>query len=289
MYHEIKKIVSGGKEIEIGLRENPGKDTLVLIHGFNDSKETFVFLLEALSEDFSILAMDFRGHGGSEWKEDGIYHLSEYLLDIQSTIYGIQGSFHLLAHSMGAGISARFAGLYPERIKSLVCLEGFSGIQPLNQEKIRIRNWLDVMGGKSVKKDLQRRKMSLEEAEKKLSFLYSHLSRDKISILTKGLVKAMPGGGVSWKNDPRLKLSPPIPFPPDLSRELWKSIKSPVLVLFGEKSHLKPNSLDEILSHFQNLSFKEIPGASHNMHHDNPDTCIEILGEFYRNHFGLMR
>lgn len=289
MYYEIKKILSAGKEIEIGLKPNPGKEYLLLLHGFNDTKETFTFLMESLSRNFSVVGMDFRGHGGSEWKQDGIYNFSEYLLDIQNTSMEIPGPFHLLAHSMGAGISARYAGLYPEKIRSLVCLEGFSGIQPAHLEKTKIRNWLDSMGGKSIKKEISRRKMSMEEAEKKLSFVYSNLPPEKISRLTRGLVKSIPGGGVTWKNDPRLKQAAPIPFPPELSRELWQSITCPVLIIFGGNSHLRPRSLDEILSHFRNLTYREIPNSTHNMHHDNPEACLEIINEFYGHHFGFMR
>lgn len=42
---------------------------------------------------------------------------------------------------MGGGIGARFAGIYPEKILSLVCLEGFMSIQNPEFEKKRLKAW----------------------------------------------------------------------------------------------------------------------------------------------------
>ncbi|NBU98634.1 MAG: alpha/beta hydrolase, partial [Spirochaetia bacterium] len=226
---------------------------------------------------------DFRGHGGSDWNEDGIYHSAEHLLDLQNVVYSIlPENFYIIAHSMGAGIAARYTGLFPEKIKGLVCLEGFSGLQTNSLEKSRLRNWMDSMAKKTGKKETIRRKISKEEAAKKLSYIYPYLSMDKIVILAEGLTKSMIGGDVTWKNDPRLKVTSPIPFPPELSRELWRSITCPVLMIYGEKTHLKPDNLEEIKSHFKNLSYKEIIASSHNMHHDNPEECLHLIKEFFK-------
>lgn len=290
MYYEIIKVKSLGRQIEVGMRPDKEKEPILLLHGFNDTKETFIFLLDFLSKYFSVYALDFRGHGNSEWNEDGLYNPSEYFLDIDSVVRAFfHDRFHILAHSMGAALCARYAGLFPERIKSMVCLEGFSGIQPMEFEKNRIRNWIETMSSKSGKTDISRRMMTQEEAIKKLGHIYNFLPIEKIKELVKGLTRPFPGGGVVWKNDPRLKFSPPLPFPPALSRELWKSILCPALIIYGEKTHLRPQNLDEILSHFNNVEFKEIAGSTHNLHHDNPDGCIKLIDKFYSNHFGFIK
>ncbi len=282
MYYEISKILSHGRNIEIGMSEKHHTNTLLLLHGFNDTKETYTFLYEDLKKNFNIISFDFRGHGGSDWNEDGIYHPAEYLLDLQNVINSmLPEKFYILAHSMGAGIAARYTGLFPEKIKGLICLEGFSGLQTNSLEKNRLRNWLDGMAKKTGKKETIRRKISLEEAINKLSIVYSHLSREKIIKLADGLTKSMIGGDVTWKNDPRLKATSPIPFPPELSRELWRSITCPVLMIYGEKTHLKPDNLEEIKSHFKHLTYREISGSSHNMHHDNPDICYQLINDFF--------
>jgi pimeloyl-ACP methyl ester carboxylesterase len=283
MYYELSKILSHGRNIEIGMSEKKHPQTILLLHGFNDTKETYIFIHEKLKENFNLVSFDFRGHGGSDWNEDGIYHPAENLLDLQNVINSLLPErFYIIAHSMGAGIAARYTGLFPEKIKGLVCLEGFSGLQTNSLEKSRLRNWLDGMAKKTGKKETIRRKISKEEAIKKLSYVYSHLSMEKIVLLAEGLTKSMIGGDVTWKNDPRLKVTSPIPFPPELSRELWRSITCPVLMIYGEKTHLKPDNLEEIKSHFKNLTYKEISGSSHNMHHDSPEECMLIINDFFK-------
>ena len=290
MYYEYKKIKSHFSEIEVGISINPGRDTLLLLHGFNDSKETFVFLNDFLSREFSLIGMDFRGHGGSDWNSNGLYYPSDNLLDLHTvTSQLLPPQFFIIAHSMGAGIAARYCGLFPERVKGLICLEGFSGLQKESFERERIRTWLENMTKKTGKKEVSRRKMTEEDATQKLANIYNHLSPEKIKKILPGLIRPYPGGGVVWKNDPRLKSISPIPFPSGLSRELWKNILCPTLMIYGGNSHLKANNIEEIKSHFKNLSYREIPESTHNMHHDNPGACIELMREFFSNHFGLMR
>ena len=37
------------------------------------------------------------------------------------------GKFSIIGHSMGAELGAQLAGLYPDRVTALVCLDGFCG------------------------------------------------------------------------------------------------------------------------------------------------------------------
>jgi pimeloyl-ACP methyl ester carboxylesterase len=281
MYYENYKINSFGKQIEVGKHFQNKRETILLLHGFNDTKETFVFLKEFLKEHFNFLGFDFRGHGGSDWNEDGLYHSAENLLDLQTVVNTeLPERFWILAHSMGAGIASRYTGIFPEKVKGLLCLEGFSGLQTQSVERSRIRNWMEGMAKKTGKKDTIRRKMAPEEALQKLTTIFSFLPKEKVEVLMENLTKPIVGGGLVWKNDPRLKVSFPIPFPPELSRELWRNIECPTLMIYGEKTHLKPNNLEEIKTHFKKLTYKEILGSSHNMHHDNPKECISIIKSF---------
>ena len=261
------------------------------MHGFNDNKETFVFLEEFLSQRFNIYSFDFRGHGDSDWKKDSLYNYAENLIDVQNIIDRyFQKPIFLLGHSMGAGIAARYTGLFPEKIKLLVCLEGFSGLQPQEVERKRMREWLTTTSRRnerSTSNASERKKnMTLEEAKNKLSLIYGKLSRDRIEALIHGLVRQTEDGFYKWKNDPNLKTSSPIPFPPELSRKLWSEITSPVLIFFGRQTHIRPKNLEEILSHFKNVELHEVEHAGHNMHHDKPEVLIEVMDEFFKKNGG---
>ncbi len=273
------------------ITNNQKQESILLLHGFNDNKETFVFLEEFLSQKFNIYSFDFRGHGDSDWKKDSLYNYSENLIDVQNIIDRyFQKPIFLLGHSMGAGIAARYTGLFPEKIKLLVCLEGFSGLQPQEVERKRMREWLTTTSRRnerSTSNASERKKnMTLEEAKNKLSLIYGKLSRDRIEALIHGLVRQTEDGFYKWKNDPNLKTSSPIPFPPELSRKLWSEITSPVLIFFGRQTHIRPKNLEEILSHFKNVELHEVEHAGHNMHHDKPEVLIEVMDEFFKKNGG---
>lgn len=283
---KIETFSSIGHSLSLKIRENGKKDSILLLHGFNDSKDTFIFLEEFLSEHFNLIAFDFRGHGDSEWKKDGFYSYAENIADINNVIdHYSRDPLFILGHSMGGGLAARYTGLFPEKIKGLICLEGFSGLQSQDRERTRIREWLDTLqkrNSRPIKERESRKGMTLEDAKFKLSMIYNKLSPDKIERLLPGLVKETEKG-FAWKNDPTLKISSPIPFPPLLSRNLWEQITCPTLIIYGEDSHLMPGNLEEVLGHFKNHTYYEIPNAGHNMHHDNPERVIELIGEYIRS------
>jgi pimeloyl-ACP methyl ester carboxylesterase len=283
-YYEI--IPSLGHNISVKITDNQKSESILLLHGFNDNKETFVFLEEFLSKRFNLYSFDFRGHGDSDWKKDSLYNYSENLIDVQNIIdHYFQKPIFLLGHSMGAGMAARYTGLFPEKIKLLVCLEGFSGLQPQEVERKRLREWLTTTSRRNERATTtpseRKKNMTLEEAKNKLSLIYGKLSRDKIDALIHGLVRKTDDENYKWKNDPNLKTSSPIPFPPELSRKLWNEITSPVLIFFGRQTHIRPKNLEEILSHFKNVELHEVEHAGHNMHHDKPEVLIEIMEDFF--------
>ena len=280
-----------GHNLSVKITNNNKEENILLLHGFNDNKETFVFLEEFLSKRFNIYSFDFRGHGDSDWKKDSLYNYSENLIDVQNVIeHYFKKPIYLLGHSMGGGMAARYAGLFPEKIKLLVCLEGFSGLQPQEVERNRLREWLMTTSrrnGRTTTNPAERKKnMTFEEAKNKLSLIYGKLPKEKIDFLIPGLVRQTEDGFYKWKNDPNLKTSSPIPFPPELSRKLWSEITSPVLIFLGRQTHIRPKNLEEILSHFKNVELHEVEHAGHNMHHDKPEFLIEIMDEFFKKNGG---
>jgi pimeloyl-ACP methyl ester carboxylesterase len=261
------------------------KPKLLMIHGFNDTKETFSFLEEYLSNYFHCISFDLRGHGDSAWNQ-GHYHSADYLIDIHIVTEELCSEpFYILGHSMGAGLGTRYAGLFPEKIKGLICLEGFSGLQSAEKEIENIKKWLSTMVRIKDKKEVLQKTMTFDELIHKVKYSYPPMPEDKLFHLALSLSNINSDGKYSWKNDSKIKNTSPIPFPPNLSRELWKRIQCPVLMIYGSKTHLMPNNMDEIKSHFQNLSYFVIENSGHNMHMDNPLKTIELIENFLRSQF----
>ncbi|TGJ98568.1 alpha/beta hydrolase [Leptospira langatensis] len=274
---------SGGYRLAYAKRDNGKGRALLLLHGFMDSSQTFLFQEEFLSEYFDLYRFDYRGHGDSEWLREGFYHFMLPLVDTRSFITQfLPEKFHILGHSMGGGLGSRIAGLYPDRVESLVALEGFSSIPDPERERRRFRSWLDSWEISLAGKDRKRQKnfRSVAEAAARLAPMYPRLPEDRLLKITETLTKPSEDGFM-WKSDPSYKNGPPVFLSPQFTRHLWESISCPVLVIYGKKTHLALDDSGEVFSHIKNLKYTEIEDAGHNMHHDRPEAVNELLREFY--------
>lgn len=93
---------------------------LVLLHGIGSAARSFTEQFEGLTDRYRVIAWDAPGYGassclGAEWPSAGDYAavLAGFLdaLEIRSC--------HLLGHSLGSLMAARFAADYPDRVVSL--------------------------------------------------------------------------------------------------------------------------------------------------------------------------
>src|SRR5882724_9017285 len=85
----------------------PTGSPVVLLHGFLDCGATWQFLVDCLPEDWSCVAPDWRGFGGTEWAPGG-YWFPDYLADLEVLLETLapRGRARVIGHSMGANITA---------------------------------------------------------------------------------------------------------------------------------------------------------------------------------------
>ena len=58
---------------------------VVLLHGCQDTGDTFQFLVDEFERDWPLAALDWRGFGRSDWAPDG-YWFPEYLADLDALL-----------------------------------------------------------------------------------------------------------------------------------------------------------------------------------------------------------
>src|SRR5260221_338038 len=104
------------------------------------------------SAGFRVLAPDLRGFGASSSAPAGAYyHFPDYIADIAAL--APNGPLRVVGHSMGGTAATLFSGAHPERVRSLVLIEGVG--PPDNPPEIapdRMRRWLDQLGTPRVEK-----------------------------------------------------------------------------------------------------------------------------------------
>jgi 3-oxoadipate enol-lactonase len=93
---------------------------VVLLHPLALSGELWCPLAGALADEFEVLALDMRGHGGSGW--DGrAFSVEDMTLDVAEVLDVLElPAVGMLGMSMGGSVAVTFAGLFPERVGSLV-------------------------------------------------------------------------------------------------------------------------------------------------------------------------
>ena len=104
-----------GRRIAARCWHDPALPPLLALHGWQDNAATFDRLAPLLP-GHHIVAMDFAGHGLSDWRAEGMrYHTLDHVDDVLSVVeqLGWQ-TFRLLGHSMGAGIGVLLAGALPK-------------------------------------------------------------------------------------------------------------------------------------------------------------------------------
>ncbi len=104
---------------------NPTAPPLLLVHGGRDHCRNWDWVAAALRRDWHVLAPDLRGHGDSQWSPDGNYSTSAYIYDLDQLIHQQElAPVTIVAHSLGGNIAIRYTGVFPEKVRKLVAIEG---------------------------------------------------------------------------------------------------------------------------------------------------------------------
>lgn len=92
---------------------------LFLIHGIGAARDTWRFMTDQLTEHFTVISYDLRGHGASPMP-DGEFGLDELVADLERVRErtGIERA-HFAGHSLGGMIGPAYAREHPERVLSL--------------------------------------------------------------------------------------------------------------------------------------------------------------------------
>ncbi|MEX2327019.1 MAG: alpha/beta fold hydrolase, partial [Pseudomonadales bacterium] len=105
-----------------------GGEPTFALHGYLDNANSFDMVAPGLT-GLRIFAMDFAGHGWSAHRRDGETYSG--LNDIRDVLAVADelgwDRFNIIGHSMGAEIGSQIAGLFPERVNKLICIDGYCG------------------------------------------------------------------------------------------------------------------------------------------------------------------
>ncbi len=116
-------------KIDVFYREagDPGKPTLLLLHGFPTSSQMFRNLIPALANDYHLIAPDYPGYGNSgvPSRDDFKYTFDNVAALVGKFVeqIGLE-RYALYLQDYGAPIGFRLAVAHPERVSALIIQNG---------------------------------------------------------------------------------------------------------------------------------------------------------------------
>jgi pimeloyl-ACP methyl ester carboxylesterase len=264
---------------------NPDRPPLVLLHGGRDHCRNWDWTAAALRDDWHVIAPDLRGHGDSQWSQDGSYTMAGFLYDLAQLVHQQRlVPVTIIAHSLGGNIALRYAGIYPESVARIVAIEGL-GPPPSVLARYRAKTiaermdeWIGAQRGLAGR--LPRRYPSIEDAFRRLQEENPHLSAEQARHLTVHGVNQNEDGTYSWKFDNYVRAWPPYDMRGRDIQLLWSRIACPTLLLYGKESRSGNPAEDGRAKPFPNARVIGIDGAGHWLHHDRLSEFLRIVREF---------
>ena len=251
---------------------DPDKRTFVLLHGGAAHAHWWDGAAPMLTPCGRVLALDFRGHGRSQWADSEHYGPPAYLRDVRGLIESLGTRAVLVGHSMGGAVAQWVAVTHPELLDALVIVDTPHGGPPLFRRLMW--RWRRRSHG-GVRPELRSagdiiRKFRLHPPETNLT----RLEIERLAILG---AEQLPSGAWAFRFDPETRVWRK--HGNRMTRPKLKKIATPTLLLRGDQSGLVSRShVTRMHRKIRGSVLKEIPRAFHHVPLDNPgDTAAAII------------
>lgn len=251
---------------------------LLFMHGLTGNAHCFDHVAPEFAGTHHVLALDFRGHGDSEWRADGDYAFQHQLNDTIAFLAALQVSrVSLVGSSLGGAVAMVLAAMKPELVERVVLND--IGPEINLQEPTKAAEALNL---------LEEQFANVDEALEYYRRCYApaRLLPDPAAIdLVRNSLRSVEGGFLRWKADPRVQAIAPTRSSSSSSPGLWPlfdAIKAPILAIRGGDSEtLLPSTVAKMVSRRPGVAAVEVPGVGHTPWLSEPK-ALDALRKFLR-------
>ena len=254
---------------------NDKSQPILLLHGFMAHTHVWDDFAVTFQSHYHVIALDQRGHGESQWSNDGSYTIDDHFLDIAHfiEILGLSNVI-LIGHSMGGRHALFYAACVPSTVDRLILLDARPGNDP--QALHELRRLLATFPLEAH---------SLKEVVQAIQNLYPYLSRDMCYHIANHGYKKVQEECYIPKYDTRMaQQSDDTGY---VTEELWsfmEQVLCPVLLIRGkESSFLSRKVSQQMCRALPQAKFKEIPKSTHMPLQENPIATMKVITDFLNN------
>lgn len=281
-------VSSSGVAISVAEWGDPDAPPLLMAHGGFDFAETLNRFAPMLAEGgYRVVSWDQRGHGDSGWA-----HLYSWEADIRDAAAVLASlpphPIPFLGHSKGGALMMWLSEIAPQRVSSLVNLDGLPSRNnmPDVAERERIRLQASAMEGwLAHRKTLvgrQRRPGTIAELAERRGRMNTRMTTEWLQYLvTVGARES--DDGWRWKIDPTMRMGGFGPWGPEWSMLRLPGLSVPMLGVLGKETEVmgwgtKPDDVVPYLPLGGRLEV--LDGVGHFMHIEQPRLVADMVLEF---------
>lgn len=263
----------GTRRIDIGrivlnVRDGGSGPLVLFFHGITANSAVFGPLMARLSDRFTTVAVDQRGHGLSDKPESG-YEAADFAEDIAALIRTLDtGPAILVGHSLGARNSVAAAAMYPDMVRSAIAIDFTPYIETEVFDALESR----VNAGDQLFENLK-------AVEAYLSGRYPNIPADAIRIRAESGYQRV-HGGLRPLASPSAMAQTARGLRADLA-PAYRDVTKPVLIVRGEASKLvSATALAKTSRLRPDLPVVVATGADHYVNETAPDITFKAITNF---------
>lgn len=246
---------------------------IVFLHGAVSDHQLWAEQAQPLTDEYTVIVYDLRGHGRTGGSDHGSYTIDLYAEDLASLIEELELDRPVICGlSMGGWIGYEFATTYPDQLSALITLgaatpQTFSYSERI-QKQVLLRAVRPLVGRERVMEGLEwifdrihGEDSTVDRTEVERIRDEHHCEVPELSEKERGKI---------W--DAMLDYR---------SGSLqYHAITAPLLVMYGEKEPFVNEHADFLQTQVDTSRVEEIPDATHNSHVDNPEYILDTLRDF---------
>lgn len=267
---------------------------LVMLHGMRDTAWSLLDVAAPLSGSYRVVLPELRGHGASDWP--GAYSIDHFLFDL----YHVTERLSLppavvFGHSLGGQIAARYAALFPDRVRALVVVEGLGPParpgedDPAFMVRHHATRLLETLGVPIRQRPLP----DLGFAAERLLANNPRLASERARRLAGQMTRHDADGKLVWAFDARVA-SVFLGVRREDSERYWRQVRCPTLVVSGDlageywrgqmpgewRGEFAPGELEARIGCFADAEHVAFADAGHMVHYDIGERLTHTAAEF---------